>query len=161
MLEDWRELDGYLALTLSVQDGASIVLIVVIFLALSFGLVNTMAMAVFERVREMGLLQALGMPPRAMLYQVLLEALFLLLLGLLAGNLLGWLSLQPLLSGIDLSALAEAADMHGMGATLYPNLRGVDMLRATLIVIFLGLAASLIPAWRAARLDPVKSMNEY
>ena len=161
VLEGWRELDGYLALTLSVQDGASIVLIVVIFLALSFGLVNTMAMAVFERVREMGLLQALGMPPRAMLYQVLLEALFLLLLGLLAGNLLGWLSLQPLLSGIDLSALAEAAEMSGMGATLYPNLRGVDMLRATLIVIFLGLAASLIPAWRAARLDPVKSMNEY
>ena len=52
---------------LSVQDGFSLIFMVVVFLVLSFGLVNTLAMAVFERVREIGLMQALGMPPAMIL----------------------------------------------------------------------------------------------
>ena len=160
-LESWRELDAFLSLNLDIQDGVSLVWIVVVFLALSFGLVNTIAMAVFERVRELGLMQALGMPPRHILAQILLEALYLLSLGLAAGNLLAWLSIQPLRSGIDLSAVAEGLEMAGMSTVLYPNLRLTDMLLATLVVILLGLAASLLPAWRAVRLDPIRALNEH
>ena len=66
---------------LRVQDGFSLVFMVVIFLALSFGLVNTLVMAVFERVREIGLMQALGMRPGLILAQVLVESVYLLCLG--------------------------------------------------------------------------------
>ena len=59
----WHQLDAYAGTMLSVMDGFVLVWIVVIFLALSFGLVNTLVMAVFERVREIGLMLALGMRP--------------------------------------------------------------------------------------------------
>jgi len=70
-VQSWTELDTYLGLMLGVMDGFVLVWIIVIFLALSFGLVNTLMMAVFERVREFGLMQALGMKPSAIRLQVL------------------------------------------------------------------------------------------
>ncbi len=103
----WNELDSYLGTMLGVMDGFVLVWIIVIFLALSFGLVNTLMMAVFERIREFGLMQALGMKPASILYQVLLESLMLLALGLLLGNLLAVLSIMPLRDGWDLAAVAE------------------------------------------------------
>ncbi|MFV8816165.1 ABC transporter permease [Haliea sp. E17] len=156
----WVQLDPYLASMLQVQDGFSMIFIVVIFAVLSFGLVNTLAMAVFERVRELGLMQALGMRPGGILLLVQLESLYLLLLGLVAGNLLAWLSIRPLQDGIDLSAVAEGMAMMGLGTTLYPALELRDMLFSTAVVVVLGCLATALPAWRAARLDPVRAINK-
>ena len=158
---DWRTLDTFLGSMLAVQDGFTLVFMVVVFVALSFGLVNTLVMAVFERTREIGLMQALGMRPGLILTQVLLESLFLLLLGLLAGNLVAWLTIVPLQDGIDISAVAEGMEMMGMSAVLYPALQVRDMVMATAVVIILGLLASLLPAWRAARLDPIRALNTH
>lgn len=157
----WRQLDPFLDTMLAVQDGFVLVFMVVVFLALSFGLVNTLAMAVFERVREIGLMQALGMRPGLILGQVLLESLYLLLLGLLLGNALAWLTIKPLEAGIDLSSVGRGMEMFAMGTTLYPALSRGDMLLATAVVLVLGLLASLVPAWRAARLDPVRALNSH
>ncbi len=156
----WMELDTFLSTMLSVQDGFTLVFMVVIFIALSFGLVNTLVMAVFERTREIGLMQALGMRPATILTQVLLESLYLLLLGLVAGNLLAWLTIKPLESGIDFSSVGEGLEMMGMGAVLYPALAVQDMVMSTGVVVILGLAASLLPAWRAAHLDPIRALNK-
>ena len=155
----WSELDPFLGSMLAVQDGFTLVFMVVVFLALSFGLVNTLVMAVFERVREIGLMQALGMRPGLILGQIMLESLFLLCLGLVAGNLLAVLTIAPLASGIDISAVAQGMEMMGMSATLYPALHVQDMLMSTAVVITLGLLASLAPAWRASRLDPVTALT--
>jgi len=155
----WTELDTFLDAMLSLQDGFALIFMVVVFLALSFGLVNTLVMAVFERVREIGLMQALGMRPGLILGQVLLESLYLLGLGLALGNLAAVLTIRPLESGIDISAVAQGMEMMGMGTTLYPVLSPVDMAMSTGVVVVLGLLASLAPAWRASRLDPVAALN--
>jgi ABC-type lipoprotein release transport system permease subunit len=156
----WAQLDTFLGSMLAVQDGFTLVFMVVVFIALSFGLVNTLVMAVFERVREIGLMQALGMRPGMILGQVLLESLYLLGLGLLLGNLLAIATIVPLASGIDISRVAQGMEMMGMSATLYPVLHVADMLMSTAVVITLGLLASLSPAWRASRLDPVTALNK-
>ena len=154
----WTRLDSYLGLMLGVMDGFVLVWIVVIFMALSFGLVNTLMMAVFERVREIGLMQALGMKPSAILYQVLLESLMLLALGLLLGNLLALATIVPLREGIDLSVVADGFEMMGASSTLYPALTARDLLMANSVVIVLGILTSLLPAWRAARYRPVEAI---
>ena len=156
----WTQLDGFLSSMLATQDGFTLVFMVVVFLALSFGLVNTLVMAVFERVHEIGLMQALGMRPGMILVQVLLESLYLLCLGLALGNLLALATILPLASGIDISGVAQGMEMMGMGATLYPALYVQDMLMSTAVVVVLGLLASLAPAWRASRLDPVAALNK-
>ena len=156
----WTQLDGFLSSMLATQDGFTLVFMIVVFLVLSFGLVNTLVMAVFERVREIGLMQALGMRPGLILGQILLESLYLLCLGLALGNMLALATILPLASGIDISGVAEGMEMMGMGTTLYPALYLQDMLMSTAVVVVLGLLASLAPAWRASRLDPVAALNK-
>jgi ABC-type lipoprotein release transport system permease subunit len=157
-VQSWTELDTYLGLMLGVMDGFVLVWIIVIFLALSFGLANTLMMAVFERVREFGLMQALGMKPSAIRLQVLLESVMLLVLGLLAGNLLAIASILPIQDGIDLSAVAEGMEMMGVSSVLYPALTLKDIVMANTVVIVLGILTSLLPAWRASQYSPVEAI---
>jgi ABC-type lipoprotein release transport system permease subunit len=155
----WYQNDSYLAAMFNMMDGFVLVWVIIIFLALSFGLVNTLVMAIFERVREIGLIQALGMRPGLIVCQILLESLLLLLIGLGIGNGLALITIKPLESGLDISAVAEGMAMMGASSVLYPKLTTADLLLANSIVIVLGILTSILPAWRAARLDPVRALN--
>lgn len=156
----WYELDAYLGSMLAVMDGFVLVWIVVIFLALSFGLVNTLVMAVFERVREIGLMLALGMRPSGVLLQILLESLLLLILGLAIGNTLAFASVIPLRDGLDISVVAEGMEMFGASSMLYPEIQMNDVVLANVVVLVLGVFASLSPAWRASRYQPVQAITK-
>ena len=155
----WYKINAYLGSMMSMMDGFVLVWVIVIFLALSFGLVNTLVMAVFERIREIGLMLALGMRPAMILYQILLESLLLLLIGLLLGNVIAVATIFPLQGGIDISVVAKGMEMMGSSSMLYPALKIEDMVLANVIVIILGLLTSILPAWRAANLDPIKALN--
>ncbi len=156
----WTELDPYLGAMLKVMDGFVFVWVVVIFLALSFGLVNTLAMAVFERVREIGLMLALGMKPINILGQIVVESLLLLSMGLAIGTALAWAAVQPIKDGIDVSIVEEGLDMWGMSSVLYPELLLSDVILANVVVLVLGFLASLSPAWRAAHYEPIKAITK-
>ncbi|MBE9567219.1 MAG: ABC transporter permease [Proteobacteria bacterium] len=156
----WYEADTYLGAMLAMMDGFVLVWIIVIFLALSFGLVNTLVMAVFERTREIGLMQALGMHPTMILYQILMESFLLLFIGLLIGNVLAVSTIIPLQDGIDISAVAQGMEMMGSSSMLYPALKLNDILLANSIVIVLGLLTSLLPAWHAAQLNPIEALGK-
>lgn len=155
----WFELDRYLGTMLRVMDGFVLVWVVVIFLALSFGLVNTLVMAVFERIREIGLMLALGMKPGSILSQIVIESMLLLVIGLVIGNALAVASIEPLKSGIDVSIVAEGMAMMGASSVLYPQLRMDDVVLANVVVLILGFFASLSPAWRASRLEPIEAIT--
>ena len=158
-IKTWYEIDTYLAAMFRMMDGFVLVWVIIIFLALSFGLVNTLVMAIFERVREIGLIQALGMRPSVIVYQILLESLLLLLIGLAIGNSLAIITVKPLEGGLDISMVAEGMAMMGASSVLYPNLTLYDMVLANTVVIILGILTSILPAWRAAKLDPVRALN--
>ena len=156
----WYEADAYLGSMLAVMDGFVLVWMVVVFLAMSFGLVNTLIMAVFERVREIGLMLALGMRPATILSQILMESFLLLLIGLLIGNTLAILTILPLQDGIDISIVAEGMEMMGTSSILYPALKLPDVILANTVVLVLGIITSILPAWRASRYDPIEALNK-
>ena len=156
----WTEVDAYLSAMLNVMDGFVLVWIIVIFLALSFGLVNTLVMAVFERVREIGLMMALGMRPILILGQIIAESLMLLALGLFVGTVLAWATVQPMKGGVDLSVVGEGMEMYGMSSTLTPELLVSDIILANVVVLVLGFFASLSPAWRAAHYEPIEAITK-
>ena len=156
----WTEADKYLGTMLKMMDGFMLVWVVVIFLALSFGLVNTLVMAVFERVREIGLMLALGMKPAMILGQIIIESMLLLGVGLLIGDVLAYASVLPLESGIDVSVVAKGMEMFGASSMLYPKLYLKDVVLANVVVLFLGFLASLSPAWRASRYEPVEAITK-
>jgi ABC-type lipoprotein release transport system permease subunit len=156
----WQELNTYLGSMLGVMDGFVLVWMIVVFLALSFGLVNTLVMAVFERVREIGLMLALGMRPSGILMQIVIESIMLLVIGLAIGNALAWASIIPLQDGIDISIVAEGMEMFGASSILYPELDIRDAVTANVVVLFLGFLASLSPAWRASRYQPIEAITK-
>ena len=155
----WTQLDRFLGATVEMMDGFVLVFIIIIFLALSFGLVNTLAMAIFERTREIGLMEALGMQPASVVVQIMIEAFLLLLLGLLLGNLAALGTMHWLDDGLDLSAVAQGMEMMGIGTVLRPAFYIEDLLLADCLVLSLGLLASVIPAWRAAQLNPIQALS--
>ena len=156
----WTEVDTYLGTMLGVMDGFMLIWVIVIFLALSFGLVNTLVLAVFERVREIGLMLALGMKPMSILGQIIIESMMLLAVGLLIGDVLAYVTVKPLESGIDISIVAKGMEMFGASSILYPKLYMDDVILSNVVVLVLGFLASLSPAWRASRYEPVEAITK-
>lgn len=155
----WQEMLPLIHSVLALYDQFIFMFYVVVFIAMGFGLVNTVLMAVYERMREFGLLKALGMRPRRIVGDVLLEAFFILAIGAVAGNVLGILSVLSLKThGIDLSSMAAGSEYAGLGRVIYPALEGTDILLANGVVFILGLVVSLYPALRAARFTPVEAL---
>jgi len=158
-VHSWRDLLPLLAAYLRLFDGFMWLWYLVVFIAMGFGIVNTMLMAVFERIREFGLLKALGMRPWWIIKEVLSESFFLLVMGMAIGNTLGLLSIFVLSgSGIDLSALAAGTEYFGMTRVIYPAFSGKDVAMANLMVFILGLLVSVYPAAKAARFTPVEAL---
>jgi ABC-type lipoprotein release transport system permease subunit len=155
----WQVLNAYLGSMLGVMDGFVLVWMIIVFLALSFGLVNTLVMAVFERIREIGLMLALGMRPASILGQIVIESSLLLVMGLVIGNALAWASVVPLKDGIDISGVAQGMEMFGASSILYPELKLKDVITANVVVLVLGFFASLSPAWRASRYEPIEAIT--
>jgi ABC-type lipoprotein release transport system permease subunit len=155
----WTEVQPLLVLMEKVNNVVLLVWFAVVFAAMAFGLINTLLMAVFERTREFGLFQALGMPPRFILGQVLVESLILLALALVLGNAAAWATVASLEGGIDLSMFAEGLQLVGVSPVIFPTLATGDVLVANAVVVVLGVLASLYPAWRASRYVPVEAIT--
>ena len=155
----WRELLPLVDAYLSLFDVFIFIWFLVVFIAMGFGIVNTTLMAVFERIREFGLLKALGMKPWWIIRGVLTESFLLLIMGMVVGNVLGFLTIFALSgTGIDLSSFAAGAEYAGISRVIYPAISARDVIIANLVVFVLGLLVSIYPAAKAARFTPVEAL---
>jgi ABC-type lipoprotein release transport system permease subunit len=159
-VRSWLELSPLAATIESFSQGFTVVWLLIMFVLMAIGIVNTQLMAVFERTKEFGLLQALGMRPGLIVLQVTIESAFLIGLGVLAGVVLMLICLAPLSGGVDLGAFAQGMSMAGMGNVLHPKLNPVDAAIFSTVVWLLGVGAALWPARMAARALPVVAMAE-
>ncbi|MDY6791284.1 MAG: FtsX-like permease family protein [Thermodesulfobacteriota bacterium] len=160
-IQTWQELLPIINAYLVIFDGFIFIWSLVVFIAMGFGIVNTTLMAVFERMREFGLLKALGMKPWWIIRDVLSESFILLIMGMIIGNLMALLCVFALSeSGIDLSAFAEGAEFAGISKIIFPSVHLKDVLLSNLVVVILGLLVSLYPAFKAAKFTPVEALAQ-
>jgi len=140
---EWASKNQFVVLAHAVAWGTSSIALIVGIL----GIVNTMAMSVFERTREIGILRALGWKSWSILLLIQTEAAALGLVGGLAGIGVGWGALR-LLSTLPQTASVVSASVSSL-----------HLLQALGIAILSGLVAGAIPAWRGAHLSPVEALR--
>jgi putative ABC transport system permease protein len=158
---NWMEIAPELRLTVSVGDQMVFIFMGIILLALAFGIVNTMMMAVLERTREIGMLLALGMNKFKIFMMILLETFFLILAGCPIGILLGFLSiLISQKTGIDLSNFSEVYSSFGYSSIIYPSLTTRQFEIIMFLVVITAIFSALLPARRALQLNPAESLKK-
>ncbi len=133
---------------------------VVVGLAIAFGIVNTLLMAIFERIHEIGVLMAIGMWARKLFWMFLLEAGVLGYLGTVLGLALGLLIYWPLSHvGVNLAWFAESLRSFGVGAIIYPVLTPGALVNSLVTLPLVSIGAAVYPAWRATRFQPMEAIR--
>ncbi len=149
-----------LILQMDIYNETMFILNLIIGLALVFGIINTMLMSVFERIREFGVLMSIGMKNKKLLTMILSEAFILGIIGTIIGLGVGLLIQIPLSkSGINLSFFAEGLESFGAGAIIYPVLSIQNLINTIIFMPFVAVIGALYPAYKAIKLEPVYAIR--
>ncbi|MGM0505199.1 MAG: ABC transporter permease [Bacteroidota bacterium] len=136
------------------------IFVVIILLALGFGIVNTMLMVILERIKEIGMLMAIGMNKARVFSMIVLETIYLSLTGGVIGIALAVvLTAITGKTGLDLSLWAEGLNSLGFDAVIYPKIGFDAVIVVTLLVILTGVIAAIYPARKAIKLKPADALR--
>ncbi len=124
-------------------------------LVATIGIANTMVMAIYERTREIGILKAMGASRAEIRRMFMLEAGFIGMIGGVAGLVIGWLLGLGLNQAIAIYARIRDLPLHGQ----FFHVSLFLVAGAIAFATFIGLVAGLLPAQRAARLDPLEALR--
>lgn len=158
---NWQELAPEIALTVSVGEQMVLIFMGIILLALAFGIINTMLMAILERTREIGMLLALGMNRLRIFQMVLWETVLLVLAGCPFGIGIALAAIGIThQTGIRFKKFSEVYASFGYNDVIFPELNLRQFLIIMTLVILTAVLSSLFPAWRALRLKPAVAMRK-
>lgn len=159
-VSDWKQISPELAYADEVMETWLFLIMVIIMLALIFGIVNTMLMAVFERRKELGMLMAIGMNKSKVFILILTETLMLSCVGAPTGMLLGALTVKiTSTTGIDLSIVGEGLQSVGLGNIVYPVIDPWFYLFIGVLVFVFTLIAAIYPSKKALKLKPTETIR--
>ncbi|MDD4491803.1 MAG: FtsX-like permease family protein, partial [Bacteroidales bacterium] len=156
----WLKISPEAGYLVSAMDQYMYIFMVVILLALCFGIINTMLMVIMERVRELGMLMAIGMNKLKVFMMIMLETVFLSLTGGVLGIVGGYFVTRYFEhAGINLYFWKEAFASMGYSAMVYPVIEPGTMIIVTIMVIVTGIFSSLYPAYKALKLNPSQAIR--
>ena len=156
----WKEIMPIMVSQIEFFDEMMYVFFVVVCIAMGFGIVNTLLMAIMERIREFGIMMSLGVKPRKIFQLVVAESVLLCFCGLVLGNLFTYLLvLYAGRKGFDLSIFSKSLETFGIGHLIYPYLTISMVLIGAVTVLGMGIFASLYPGYKASRLRPVEALR--
>lgn len=159
-VQSWIQLSPMLQILSGTMMQFTLIFVGIILIALAFGIINTMLMAVLDRTREIGMLLSIGMKPSKVFGMIMLETIFLSLTGAVIGVLVSIASISWFgHTGINLSFIAEGFNALGYSSIVYPTLGFNFYIMLAIMVIIIALIAGLFPARRAVRLKPAEAVR--
>jgi ABC-type lipoprotein release transport system permease subunit len=162
----WQEAIPEMVGFIEVDDAFLYIYLIVIFAIVAFAIANTFLMAVMERVREFGLLNALGLRGRGVAGLLLTETLIMTALAMAIGFVLGFSGhLAASHWGIPLSIYGvdsmEVSGVDFASLVMRSKLNPMKWIAASILVALVTLGSALYPAWRASRLAPSEAMRFF
>jgi ABC-type lipoprotein release transport system permease subunit len=157
---NWKELNPEFGYISEVYDSYLYVFIIIILLALGFGIINTILMAVLERVKELGMLMAVGMKKSRVFKMIMWESSLMSLFGGLLGIVIALIvTVVTGKSGIDLSMYKEGYESLGYDSIIYPIIDWTLTINVAIMVFVTGIIAAIYPSLKALRLNPAEALR--
>ncbi len=157
---NWKEIQPDLAMMADMMQQIYGIFMAIILAALAFGIVNTMLMAVLERTREIGMLAAIGMNRRKIFSMIMLESIFLSIVGGIMGMAVSGIVIAATAkNGINLVKYSEGMEAFGYTAHLFPTIDVQFFITTTILIVLTGILSSIYPARKALKLNPVEAIR--
>jgi ABC-type lipoprotein release transport system permease subunit len=158
----WNQVNPELQQAIQLDNISGILFLGILIVIVAFGILNTVLMSVTERFREFGVVLSIGMPQKKLTYLVYIETLFIALIGLLFGNLLGYfvncyLILHPIVFGGELKKLYE---LYHFLPELRSSLQISIFIYVSFSIIGISILSCLYPAYRVYKLEPLKGIRQ-
>lgn len=136
------------------------VIMVIIILALLFGIINTLIMSILERKKELGVLMAVGMNKSRVRFMIIVESIFYGLIGGPIGVTTGFLTISYFKAyGFDLSSLAKGLEAFGYDPIIYFQLDPSNYFIYTTMVIIATIIGAIYPSKMATNLNPISAIR--
>lgn len=160
-VKTWQEISPEMELLVSSLDSMIMIYMVIILMALAFGIINTMLMSVLERTRELGMLMSLGMNRLKVFRMIVTETFFLVMTGCPAGVLAAIMTISlTARKGINLEFFSDAASSFGYNSLVFPSVTLRQMVLMFLLVVITALLAAMFPATRVLKLKPAEAIRK-
>jgi ABC-type lipoprotein release transport system permease subunit len=160
-VQTYLDLSPEIGLFRTQLQASSYIYVTIFMLALIFGIINTMLMAVLERIRELGVLMAIGLNRIQTFWMIVIETILLATIGTPIGMLLAAITLHLLAkTGMDLSHWSAGLNKFGMNSVIYPIINAGNFWQVAIAVFITAVLASIYPALKAIRLKPVEAIHK-
>ncbi|OGA67856.1 MAG: ABC transporter substrate-binding protein [Betaproteobacteria bacterium RIFCSPLOWO2_12_FULL_65_14] len=150
----WADLSPFSSIVRMIDLLAVFIKVMMVSIVL-ISVMNVMVMAVYERIREIGTISAIGTPPRRILSLFLTEGLLLGVGGAALGTAISLVAIYAL----NVWKVSIRFGMQRDAIQLAPAVSATDIATIVAMVIIMALLASLQPAWKASRMDPVTALG--
>lgn len=156
----WKEIQPDLAMITDFMNQMMAIFLMIILLALGFGIVNTMLMVVLERIKEIGMLMAIGMNRLRVFTMIMLETVLLSVVGggigmAISAGILNYFGRV----GLNFSSVSKGLESFGYSAIIYPKVETSFYFMLSFLIIFTGILASVYPAIKAIKLNPAEAVR--
>ena len=157
-IKSWNEIAVELAYANQMLSSFLYIFMLIVLSGLSFGIINTMLMAILERKKEIGMLMSIGMTKIYIFLMICFETVFLSLVAIPFGLLITYITIDYFsVSGLDLSVVGSGLENFGVGTILYLKLPTEYYINLSLLVILISSISSIFPAIRALKINPAEA----
>jgi len=162
--KNWRQLQPIIARILDLADAQTIIMVLITYVAVAMLVLNAMLMSVFERIRELGIMKAMGVTPWQITLLIYAETMIQVTVASVIAFLSGWsLSNYYKVNGIDLSSISSGASFGGVAIDpiWYAHVTTEAVLIPIVFLFIIAVVAVIYPAIKAAVIRPVKAIHYH
>ncbi|MFY0626920.1 MAG: ABC transporter permease [Reichenbachiella sp.] len=160
LIESWMTRFPIIYTSVEMMDSIMYVLMIIIILALLFGIINTLVMSILERKRELGVLLAIGMTKNKVRWMIIFESIIYGAIGGPLGITVGYFTMMYFERfGFDLSSLAQGMEAFGYDPIIYMNVSFKYYIVYTMLIVISTIIGGIYPSRMATRLNPIAAIR--